>query len=307
MTPAVVIQLVLYHDSAFLPGLLKSLRAQTFTDFTVIALDNGRDDETSQIFEALWPEGELIDSEENRGFAGGHNRLLKRTLEIDPEFVVILNTDVELHPSFLNALHGCMLRFPDLNACGPLIYNGIKGERTQIIQNYRLFMNFRTARKQSPDAGKRLETENELQDFTEVDYLSGVALMLRTSIFQQMPLWDDRLFLYGEERDFFYRFAALGKPPMVTKTSVCWHFHDWTRANASSLRREYYYLRRNKILYFKKYHLFTGLSGFLLIELMRLPVMFFWALRKGGIRLFLSYWLGIWHGIKGKKGRYHKV
>jgi GT2 family glycosyltransferase len=303
MRPQIVIQLVLYNNEDFLYGLLKSLETQTFKDFYVLAIDNGDNDESSVVFKKVLPQGELIPNNENLGFAGGHNRLLKRSLEIDAPFLVILNTDVQLHKDFLKHLHACMVRFPEVNACGPLIYEGVASKMTEKVQNYRLYMNFLMGTKKSPDAGRITEPGTQLPAFDNVDYLSGVAMMLRTDIFEEMTLWNEALFLYGEERDFFYRFSQKRHRAMVTRKAVCWHYHDWTSGNTQSLCREYYYLRRNKVLYFRKYGFNLGLFCFLGWEVLKSPVTFIWALRKGNHRIFFCYWLGIWHGILGKSGK----
>jgi GT2 family glycosyltransferase len=306
MAPEIIIQLVLYHDSPFLPGLLKSLKIQTFEDYMVIALDNSRDEESSLKFRELCPRGELFRASENLGFAGGHNFLLQHSLEKGARFIVVLNTDVQVHKDFLKHLRDQMIRFPGIDACGPLIYAGEGTKRTKRVQNFRLFMNFPFARKSSPDAGIFLHTCKKLPLFADVDYLSGVAMMIRSEIFDELSLWDEDLFLYGEERDFFCRFAKSGRLAMVTRKAVCWHFHDWSVGNTYSYCREYYYLCRNKVLYFRKYNYKAGLLHFLVEEFVKLPVTFLWAFRKGGLKMFRYYCLGIWHGLQGRTGRFDR-
>lgn len=307
MRTEIIIQLVLYHDAHYLEGLLNSLECQTFTHFRVLAWDNSSDDVSAQRFKKLWPGGTLFKAEKNLGFAGGHNALLEYSLKENVPYVIILNTDVQVHKDFLKHLHDHLSRFRGVDACGPLIYEGLKEKRTRKVQNFRLYMDFKKARKNSPDSGKILKTSKELPVTADVDYLSGVAMMLRTEIFQQMALWDEDLFLYGEERDFFYRFRKQKRLAMVTRKAICWHFHDWSAGTPESYQREYYYLKRNKVLYFKKYGLKRGLTGLLFREVFKLPVSAVWTIRKGGIRMFLLYWLGIWHGIKGVKGRYNHL
>jgi GT2 family glycosyltransferase len=304
MVPEIVIQLVLYNDALFLPGLLSSLRKQTFNNFHLIAVDNSSDDSVAKKFRELWPEGELYRSDCNLGYAGGHNRLMETTLKRGAPFALVLNTDVLLQKDFLRNLHDQLVRFPGVDACGPLILQGINNRKTKIVQNYRLYMDFPLGRKSSPDEGRNLRSYKELPVSADVDYLSGVAFMIRTSVFKNISFFDPGLFLYGEERDFFYRFSKSGRVAMVTRKAVCWHLHDWAAQSKEGYRREYYYLRRNKILYFKKYNFRRGLIRFLLFELIKLPLTLVWSSGKGGIKMFGWYWLGIWHGLTGRKGRY---
>ena len=301
--PKIIIQLVFYNDSVFLPGLAKSLKKQTFTDFHVLAIDNGAGQESAKMFGELFPDAELIQGVGNIGFGRAHNFLLKRTLQMRAPYVLVLNSDVELHKDFLKYMYLHMSRLPGVDACGPLIYYGKKKERSAIVQNYRLFMNFKTAKKHAPDSEKRIKSGKQLPVSADVDYLSGVAMMVRTEIFSDIHLFNERLFLYGEERDFFYRFSQQNRLAMVTRKAVVWHFHDWDTRNPKSLCREYYYLKRNKVLYFKEYRLRFGLIQFLLRETLSIPVTFIRAMRKKIPGLFYYYWLGILHGLKNKTGQ----
>jgi GT2 family glycosyltransferase len=303
MSPQIIIQLVLYRDSQYLPGLIRSLRAQTFTDFAVVALDNAGGDDSGARFQELFPEGELIRSDRNLGYAGGHNLLLKRTLELSPSFVVVMNTDVALQDNFLKGLVDHMNFFPDVDACGPLILEGKSYGTAGKVQNYRLFMDFPRARKQSPDAGKELQSPDELPASAVVDYLSGVALIFRTSVLRETGLWDEQLFLYGEERDYFCRYARAGHRAMVTRYAVCHHLNNARISDAVAWQRTYYYLRRNRVLYFRKFHFKKGLVLFLLQEVVQVPVSFVWCLKRGGLRMFYAWWLGILHGLQGKTGK----
>ncbi len=307
MKEEIVIQLVLFRDARYLAALVKSLRRQSFSAYKVFALDNCSGDDTGDVFKQLMPEGVLFHSAENSGFAGGHNFLLNETLKTGASYVVVLNTDVVLHDDFLWHLYFQIKRDERVGAVGPLICNpGLNFDETT-IQNYRLFMNFKTGIKSSPDAGKPVHLINDLAPTSNVDYLSGVAMMIKCRLFDNMSFWDEALFMYGEERDFFYRLRQSGYYALVVKNAVCTHLHDWSSKNAAGYRSEYYYLRRNKVLYFKKYGLKSGLLRFLLMEFVKTPVVFVWSLRKGGVRMFYYYWLGILHGLTGRSGRYDAV
>lgn len=303
MVHEIIVQLVLYHDGHYLSGLIESLKAQSFKNFHVVALDNSSDDTAAKKFKALWPDGELFRTGKNLGYAGGHSFLIERTLHSGAPFVVVLNTDVQLHPDFLSELYARMKNNHELDACGPLILEGKGASKSNIVQNYRLFMDFTRARKFSPDAGKCFNGDEELPFFAQTDYLSGVAFMIRTRVLRDISFFDPTLFMYGEERDFFYRFSKLGCKAGVLRNAVCWHFHDWSSQSKEGYRREYYYLKRNKVLYFKKYRLSGGLISFLIKELVSLPFTAFWMFRKGGLKMLKFYVLALWHGLKGRSGQ----
>ena len=66
----------------------------------VVVADNGSTDSSVQMLKEQFPTVRLILFDTNYGFAEGYNRALD---QIDTEFTVLLNSDVEVTPGWLNA------------------------------------------------------------------------------------------------------------------------------------------------------------------------------------------------------------
>jgi len=86
----------------------------------------------------------------------------------------------------------------------------------------------------------------------------------------------------------------------AVKDARVWHYHDWSEKNIDGLCREYYYINRNRIRYFKKFRLKKGLALFVLNEIVISPARLWWTMRKGGKRFTYYFYLGIIHGLKNK-------
>ena len=63
-----------YNGLKYVRGCLDSLRAQTFSGFTVIFVDNGSTDGSRQLVEQEYPEVQVVALPENLGFCGAVNR-----------------------------------------------------------------------------------------------------------------------------------------------------------------------------------------------------------------------------------------
>ncbi len=121
--PRIAIQTTLYHSSQYLPMLLKSLQAQTFTDWIFYACENSGDTiEQGKVKQLLEENGVpfvFFANDGNLGFADGHNFLLQQHAA---EFILLLNDDAYLDSAHLAR---CLLHFAsDLNcaAVGGVVY-----------------------------------------------------------------------------------------------------------------------------------------------------------------------------------------
>jgi GT2 family glycosyltransferase len=87
-----------WNGRRWLPGLLGSLRAQTVAPAEVIAVDNGSTDGSREWLAEHAPEVRVLELGHNTGFAHAVNRGIEAAVQ---EAVALVNTDVELDPSWL--------------------------------------------------------------------------------------------------------------------------------------------------------------------------------------------------------------
>ena len=103
----------------FLPSVVK------YTDpglGRIVVADNASEDDSVRILEQEFPEVELIRFSQNHGFAGGYNRAVGLVPE---EIVVLLNSDVEVAPGWLEPLVALLDEEPGIAAVQPKIRTGI--------------------------------------------------------------------------------------------------------------------------------------------------------------------------------------
>ena len=99
----------------FLPGVLRCTEA----DGGVVWLaDNGSTDDSVSVVSREFPSVRLIRLEKNYGFAEGYNRALA---QVAAEYVVLLNSDVEVTEHWLRPLLAYMEAHPEVAACQPKI------------------------------------------------------------------------------------------------------------------------------------------------------------------------------------------
>ena len=73
---------------------------EEFLPSVVSNSDNGSTDDSIEMLKAKFPTVGIISFNQNYGFAEGYNQALKR---LDHEYCVLLNSDVEVTPNWLDA------------------------------------------------------------------------------------------------------------------------------------------------------------------------------------------------------------
>ena len=120
--PLVSVSIVTYNSSPFLRRCLDSVLAQDWPRLEVIVIDNASEDDTPKILESYGQKIRVILNKQNRGFCGGQNQGISRS---EGEWVLVLNPDAVLTPSFISRLISAGVQDPNSGTvCGKLLRAG---------------------------------------------------------------------------------------------------------------------------------------------------------------------------------------
>lgn len=97
----------------YLPSVVKSLVESR--DVELIVADNGSTDESLAVLSKEFPSVKTIVLDQNYGFAEGYNRAIE---QVDSEYVVLLNSDVETPEGWLTPLLDYMDAHPEVAEIG---------------------------------------------------------------------------------------------------------------------------------------------------------------------------------------------
>src|SRR5262245_9000104 len=118
VSPKVAVSIVTFNSADDIAACLESLRIQTFSDFQIHILDNASSDDTLKTIERFDVDY-LSRSPVNVGFCKAHNELARR---FPSEYILFLNPDTILTPSFIDKLVQTMDARPDAaSASGKLL------------------------------------------------------------------------------------------------------------------------------------------------------------------------------------------
>jgi GT2 family glycosyltransferase len=208
-----------WNGKHFLEQFLPSVIANSGRSKIFVA-DNASTDGSIELVKENFPNVKIILNTENGGFAKGYNDALK---QIDSEFYLLLNSDIEVTPGWIEPLIEVM-KDPQVAGCQPKILN--YNVRTQfehagaaggfLDKNYFPFCRGRIF--------DQFETDNgQYNGTSEVFWATGAALLIRSRLFHEEGGFDTAFFAHMEEIDLCWRIKKKGYRFLAVTDSVIYH------------------------------------------------------------------------------------
>ncbi len=202
----------------FLPSVIEHSQDE---DIEVIVADNASDDNSLIVMEEQFPTIRCIILDKNHGFAEGYNQALK---EVEAEYYILLNSDIEVTKDWLKPLTSYMDIHPDVAVCGPKILDYKKKTHFEYAGAAGGFMD----QYGYPFCRGRIfnEIEEDLgqyEDPRDVLWVSGCAIMIRSSIYFKEGGLDKFFFAHMEEIDLCWRLNNRGYRIVNVPQSKIYH------------------------------------------------------------------------------------
>lgn len=232
------------HLRRFLPSVIAAAPA----DVEVIVADNGSTDDSVEVLRSEFPSVTLLRMDRNYGFAGGYNRALQ---QIEADYYVLLNSDVETPVGWLEPLVETLDRNPDVAVVSPKLisseerrmfeYAGASGGYLDVL-GYP-FCRGRILRTVEEDRG-------QYDDERDLFWVSGAAFCCRADVFHALGGFDDDFFAHMEEIDLCWRMQLAGYRVRVVPRSRVYHLGGGT-LQTDSPSKVFYNHRNNLAMLYK--------------------------------------------------------
>jgi GT2 family glycosyltransferase len=205
--PDVSVVVVTWNARPYLERCLESVRGRD-----VIVVDHGSTDGTLELVRERFAEVRLLE-QANRGMGAGNNAGMRAAAG---RYFFLLNPDAWAEDGSLDTLVAFADSHPDAAVVGPRLLNAdgslqrsVRGEPTL----WRLATEYFFIRKLGPRTNllNPLYAGGFAHDRTrKVDWLSGAALLVRSTAADEVGLFDEDFFMFGEEADWQTRFRQAG-------------------------------------------------------------------------------------------------
>ena len=231
----------------YLPSVLKANSQQPIAD--IIVADNGSTDNSLEVLQNEFPTV-------NYGFAEGYNRAIEKLSEVshqhsEPEYIVLLNSDVEVTEGWLQPLLEYMDAHPEVAAVQPKIRSWVKRDTFEHAGAAGGFIN----RLGYPYCRGRVlwkveQDKGQYDSIIEVDWTSGACMCVRTKVYKECGGLDASFFAHMEEIDLCWRMRNKGWKLMCLPQSVVYHLGGGS-LNYESPRKTYLNHRNNLLMIYK--------------------------------------------------------
>lgn len=285
--PEVTVIIPNYNGKRLLENCIRTLECQTMTDFTLLVVDNGSTDGSTQVTSSL-PDFRMIALPENTGFCGAVNEGIRRT---ETPYVLLLNNDTEAEPDFVEALLMGIKRSERIFSCSAMMID--YRDRT-VIDNagdYYTALGWAVARGRGKPC-------SAYERACTVFSCCGGAAIYRMDAIKRVGLFDEHHFAYLEDVDIGYRARIFGYENCYIPRAKVFHVGSATTGTRYNEKKVFLSARNSIYLIYKNMPFLQLLFNLpLLLAGICIKLLFF-----AGKGLAAEYARGIAAGIRGARG-----
>ncbi|MBC8256020.1 MAG: glycosyltransferase family 2 protein [Candidatus Marinimicrobia bacterium] len=257
--PLVSVVIPHYGGTDILGDCQTSLNKCSYPNLEIIVVDNASPDDSVQFIKTNFPEANLVQSEFNRGFAGGCNFGVEHA---NGEYLLILNNDTTHEADWIDHLVKMMESNPKISAVQPKIKNYDNRDYFDYAGACGGFMDkycFPFARGRIFNTVEK--DESQYDEAIQIFWASGTAFLTRKDVFNKIGGFDEIFFAHMEEIDYHWKSQMLGYDIWVEPASVIYHKGAVTLP-VSSPKKTYLNYRNSMILLLTNYPISTSMKLF---------------------------------------------
>jgi len=256
---------------------IESLSKQTYTNFTIVAVENGSKDGSAEVFKDLQKKygDKLVTlyNDKNLGFDGGVNTGIRWAINQDCYYVALFNNDAVADKDWVKNLVAAAKKQGSGITTGLLLH--ADGRKIDSTGDWLSKWGLGFPRNRNDDVNKAPEAGL-------VFGATGGATLFSVYMLQQIGIFDEDFFAYYEDVDISFRAQLAGWKVYYEPSAVAYHKISQTSNRMSSG--------------FATYQTFKNLP---LVFVKNVP---FRLLLSIGVRFYIAYWLMLGNAVAKGKG-----
>ena len=213
MKPILSVVIVNFNGGRMLARSVESVRSHS-KDCEIIIVDNNSSDGSVALLEAS-SDLRVIKLQRNMGFARANNIGIRASAG---PYVVLLNSDTQVTPSWLDHLILKAEASPNIGMVGPKL---LQSRDHSILDSTGHVFQFETGL--SVDRGYGQVDKGQFDSFTDVPSCCFACVLIKRIVFEQIGLLDEKMFFYYEDVDFGLRARIAGWRVVYCPDSIVYH------------------------------------------------------------------------------------
>ncbi len=253
-----------YNGRKYLTDFLPSV-INNSPNTSIYVADNASTDDSLTVLKNNFPSVKIIQLFENHGFAQGYNEALAQ-IKDQFQYYILLNSDVEVTPNWIEPIISLMESNPNIAACQPKILSYHEKTHFEYAGAAGGFID----RLGYPFCRGRvfLSLEEDLgqyDDTREVFWATGACMFVKAEIFHNLGGFDGDFFAHMEEIDLCWRMKHAGYQIFTCGESTVYHVGGGT-LHKSNPHKTFLNFRNGLVMLYKN-HPDKGLFKTLLTRL----------------------------------------
>lgn len=229
--------IVNYKVGELVHQAIQSIEQHVQTPYEIIIFDNDSQDGSVESLAGKYKHTKVIASGKNRGFGTGNNRAYKYATG---EYIFLLNPDTILFDDSVDR----MIEFLRANSGVGMVSPKLLYEDGSLQRSIRKFYSFTGSlldnRYMNPVIARfpfltgvlpGLVNHHVMQ---ETDWAKGAALLIRRKVIEEIGLFDEDFWIYGEEMDLCYRMGKAGWKKMYLPDCAIIHLEGKSTVQSSA-------------------------------------------------------------------------
>ena len=223
-----------WNGEKMLKEYLPTVLRYSCDEAKVYVADNASTDGSLEMLRKDFPTCSLIELDRNWGFAEGYNKALA---QVDAEYFLLLNSDIEVTPHWLTPLIEYMDAHTETAICQPKLLSVFEKNRFEYAGACGGYLD----RYGYPFCRGRVfqtveEDKGQFNDPAEVLWATGAALMIRSKDYWEVGGLDGRFFAHSEEIDLCWRLRIRGRKVVCLPDSHVYHVGGGTLPKANPMK-----------------------------------------------------------------------
>jgi GT2 family glycosyltransferase len=232
-----------YKDTSELLNSLKNVKSPKFK--VLVVDNNSTGDDVQKLKQNYNGFIDVIKCDTNLGFAGGNNVGIKKALNDNADYILLINNDTIVEPEFLKVLVDKMDSNRNIGIIAPQI--------NYYDYPYKIWSAGGKINKIRASGFARYYKNNNIIKNSDkiVEFVSGCCMLIRKEVIRDVGLFDENYFLYIEDTDFCYRTVKSGYNIIVTGYTKIYHKVS-SSSELFSSSAPIYYATRNRLFFTRK-------------------------------------------------------
>lgn len=233
------IVIVGYNSIKYLAECFSSIYKSKYNNFQIIFVNNTKNDGSEEYLKKYFPKTIILSNSNNLGFAAANNLGIKKAIELNTDYIFLLNPDTIIEENCLAKLSQTAKEKLILQ---PLVLLHRNNQKTDLINTTGSYLNFLGISY----CNDYLQKANSVIK-KDVPLASGAAMFFSPKLFKDTNGFDDSFFMYDEDMDLSWRARKLNYQIQLIPQAVIWHKYSYSKN-----KQKYFFIEKNRLTFLLK-------------------------------------------------------